>query len=181
MFSTQRGLLYLISVVVISFSAISAYAGGANVIVHLKNGRVLDGELYRVGDDSLVIKAETKEDSLVRDGYATLGFSALQGVTVKGTSYVAVGVLGGIVGGAGLGAMIGNAVSSDEKDFLGLGKAAATLGGGLFGAVIGGIVLGPIIGNAFSRDDMYFTERTPGGFTALRQFARVQDPKGDKP
>jgi hypothetical protein len=157
----------------------SAYAGGADVIAHLKNGRVLKGELYVVRDDSLVIQAETKEDSLVRVGYATLGFSDLQSLTVKGKSYIAVDVVGGIVGGAAIGGLIGSNSASNENDFLGLNTFAATLGGGLLGGVIGGFLVGPIIGNALSRADIQFTEQTPGGFTTLKQFARVKE--GDKP
>ncbi len=179
MFSTQHRLLHVISVVVMSFSAASAYA--ADVIAHLKNGRVLKGELYMVRDDSLVIQAEAKEDSLVRDGYATLGFSDLQSLTVKGKSYIAVGVVGGIVGGAAIGGLIGSNSAGNENDFLGLNKFAATLGGGLLGGVIGGFLVEPIIGKAFSRADMHLTEQTPGGFTALRQFARVQEPERSKP
>ncbi len=181
MISTQRRLLHVISVIIISFSAMSAYAGGADVIVHLKNGRVLKGELYMVRDDSLVIQAETKEDSLVRDGYATLGFTVLQGVTVKGKSYVALGVVGGIVGGAAIGVLIGSSSNSGDNDFLGLNKLAATLGGGLLGGVIGGFLVGPAIGNAFSRSEVHFTEQTPGGFKELKQFARVREPGGSKP
>jgi hypothetical protein len=141
---------------------------GAEVILSLKYGEKISGELLSVRDSTMIICTEhsATEEELASLKYPITAVrnDEMQEITIEGSDYVWIGLGIGIVVGTGIG--------------YAAAKASNSVGGIiiLVGGAIVGIIGGPIIGNALSTEEFILQEIPPGyDMTFLKPLARYPD------
>jgi hypothetical protein len=159
---------------------------GSEVVLFLRDGDMLDGELLCIRDDRLLIGKENdlpligrwrsiREDKLPLDitDIAVVRNQEIQKLTIKGKSRVLEGlVLGALIGGAA-GAVVGYASGDDRGGFVSFTATQKAemggLGGALFGLFVGGVHA------SLAREDQKIFPVPGYDFSQLKEYARFQN------
>ena len=144
---------------------------GAEIIVLLKNGSEIYGELLLVSQSDIILSTQLSaaEEDLVNFKFpiTTIQQEQIEELTFEGSSYILAGLGLGTLTGIGAGLIVA-ASSNPTGDFAGL----AYVFGFALGFLVGSIA-GSIIGNAVSTDDIVF-QNIPQGydFSAFKPLSR---------
>jgi hypothetical protein len=148
---------------------------GIEVLLLLKNGKEVNGELLSVRDSTIILCSEysAADEELARLAYPILLFSNndIQQLAIEGSDYIwtAIGV-GTLVGG-GIGALIGSAAHEGSDRYRGL----AILAGMIIGGSVG-VVAGWIAGYSLSTEEYVMWEIPPDyNWSILKPLSRYPD------
>jgi hypothetical protein len=153
-------------------------ARGADVILLLKTGQEISGELVSVRDSSLVISTieDANENDLLTQ---TAGIIAVRNeeilhVVIKGKSNVLKGMILGTLAGVGFHAVLGLAIGANPlKAYFTDADPVAREAGMTYGAV--GLLLGTVVGAASSSRDRLVEPLPDQDFSSLRPIARFPE------
>jgi small nuclear ribonucleoprotein (snRNP)-like protein len=166
---------------VMAFSMQEAIAQGSEVVILLKTGEEIEGELLSVRDDALVISKDVgaREYDLKAspDEISVIRRDSIKSVTIEGSSYVLTGIGIGFVGGVAVGWAIGSSSKSEDvvEDVL---KPATTAISAALGGLVG-LGVGAIVGAAVSRSDQEVSVAEPNKILSLRKSARYTKQEPD--
>ncbi len=153
-------------------------AQGADVVLLVKSGEEISGELLSVRDSSLIIStledADIKELSTQRAGILAVRNEEVFHVVIKGKSNILKGMgLGTLIGG-GFGGFLGLASGDDPPGWFSMtaGEKAA-VGAIAFGAV--GFLVGTIAGVASSSGDEIVEPLLNQDFSSLKPVAKFSE------
>lgn len=149
---------------------------GVGIIVLLKNGTEIDGELLSLRESSIILCTEysASENELAKRNYPiiSIGGREISKITVEGEFDLVVGATYGALIGAAIGVGVGYASGDHPGDVISTtaGQQAVCLGFvfSLIGAMIGGIASG-------STTDVIIQLPPDYDFTFLNQLARYPD------
>ena len=164
---------------VIAFSVSGLQASGARVTLRLRTETLITGELLLLSDSMLVIasSAGLPEDRLRTDtgGLRSVRLAEIEHFVFCGHSYVADGMLLGIVGGVAIGALVAyspeghNTDNVSTLDPTGPGAEAMIVG------LVAGAALGAFFGGTSSTDDTELSEPVWRRIPFLRGLTRYHD------
>jgi hypothetical protein len=147
---------------------------GAEVILSIKNGEEISGELLSVRESSLTIctKYSATEDEIANLTYPiiTVRNNEIQEMNLEGSNYVLAGFGIGIAAGTGIGYLVG--LASEQSNSAYVTPEAV---GGVLGFIVGAIA-GSIIGYSLSTEEYILQEVPPDyNWSILKPLARYPD------
>jgi hypothetical protein len=147
---------------------------GAEVILSIKNGEEISGELLSVRESSLTIctKYSATEDEIANLTYPiiTVRNNEIQKMNLEGSNYVLAGFGIGIAAGTGIGYLVG--LASEQSNSAYVTPEAV---GGVLGFIVGAIA-GSIIGYSLSTEEYILQEVPPDyNWSILKPLARYPD------
>jgi hypothetical protein len=137
-----------------------------DILVHMSDGSIIQGELLLVRDTSLLLGSATIQGREETLDLMRVPFDSIWQVDIRGGSQMWIGAFAGFVAGT----ITGVATAPPPGGFLGDMTLLGAIGGGLLGALVGGG-----IGSLITTDDVWVTAVSPGGFSALRVYARYEN------
>jgi len=149
---------------------------GAEVILSVKNGEKISGELLSVRESSLIICKEhyATEVELANLKYPinTVKNDEIKELTIEGSNYIWLGLGIGIAAGFGLGVLVG--ISSFESGSFQQEAYTTYAGGGI--GLLAGAVVGLIVGYFNSTEEVILQEVPPDyNWSILKTLARYPD------
>ncbi len=173
----SRKLLAAFLFLVIAVPAGSLIAQGAEVVLALKDGRRVDGELLSVRDSSIVLSTNMRlsEHDLTElaDLLVVVRSEEILHVIIKGKSNILSGMGEGLLLGGAIGGALGLLTGDDKSGFIRF-TAAEKAGWGAIGFGAVGLIIGTITGIASSTSDKMIEPLPDFDFSLLKQLARYK-------
>ena len=159
---------------VIAFAVSVAQA--TDVVVELRDGSTVKGDLLAVRDSTLIVAVKGYRpmwDKKHIPDVAVVRFDSVRFVKVKGDSYGLEGAGLGLVAGVVVGGLISS--NSPKKGWFHIDYEPVV--GGL--AAAAGLVIGSVVGSSISSPATFISDTTRGGFLELKKFSRYVDGEPD--
>ncbi|MFC2119757.1 hypothetical protein ACFLQ4_01665 [Bacteroidota bacterium] len=147
---------------------------GVNVVLLVKSGKEISGELLSVRESALIIctehSATEQELASLKFPINTIQNDEIKELTIEGSNYILLGLGIGVVACTGIGLLLGLASDPSNNAII-----SPELALGFLGFLVG-LVAGPTVGYFLSTDDIILQEIPPGyDFSFLKPLSRYPD------